>query len=429
MTTSHPAGAAQAAGNTSFSNYQKFVVAVLAFLQFSIVLDFMLLAPLGAFVIPALAITPSQFGLLVSAYAFSAGASGIAAAGFADRFDRKKLLLFFYCGFLAGTLLCGLASSYHWLLLARMITGMFAGVVGSASLAIVTDLFPLQMRGRVMGAIQTAFAASSVLGMPVALLLANRWGWNAPFFMIVGVSALVGAVIQVYLRPVDGHLRQHPNRSPLQHLMQTVSNRAYLLGFATTGLLSVGGFMLMPFMSVFMVHNLGLPIGDLPLVYMITGACSIVSGPLIGRASDALGKFKVFSFGCAMTIAMVLIYTHLHSIALWVLVVVMVLLQIGIFSRMISASALMSAIPNPADRGSYMSISSSLQQMSGGIAAVIAGLIVAQAPEGSLLHFDTLGYVLVCTTLVSLTLMYFINRRVTRPLMPAPALEAGTAPE
>jgi len=412
-----------------FSSYQKFVATVLAFLQFTIVLDFMLLAPLGALVIPALKITPSQFGWLVSVYAFSAGLSGLLAAGFADRFDRKKLLLFFYSGFLAGTLLCGLAGTYNLLLLARMITGLFAGVVGSVAFAIVTDLFPLEMRGRVMGVIQTAFAASSVLGIPLALLLSTRWGWNAPFFLLVAVSALVGGLIWTYLRPVDEHLKHHPDRGPLHHLIQTVSNRLYLQGFATTGLLSVGGFMLMPFMSVFMVHNIGLPTEKLPLVYMITGAFSILTGPLIGRASDAYGKLKVFGFGCAVTIVMVVIYTHLHSNPLWVLVVVSVLLQIGIFSRMISSSALMSALPKPADRGSYMSISSSLQQMSGGIAAVVAGLIVVQTPGGDLLHFDTLGYVLVCTTVVSLALMYLIDRRIggaRSPPAPVPEVMAAT---
>jgi predicted MFS family arabinose efflux permease len=423
-------GDAAKASATVFSSYQKFVVAVLAFLQFTIVLDFMLLAPLGALVIPALKITPSQFGWLVSVYAFSAGLSGLLAAGFADRFDRKKLLLFFYSGFLAGTLLCGLAGSYDLLLLARITTGLFAGVVGSVSFAIVTDLFPLEMRGRVMGVIQTAFAATSVLGIPLALLLSTRWGWNASFFLIVAVSALVGGLIWAYLRPVDEHLKHHPDRGPLHHLIKTVSNRLYLQGFATTGLLSVGGFMLMPFMSVFMVHNLGLPIENLPLVYMITGAFSILTGPLIGRASDAYGKLKVFAFGCAVTIVMVLIYTHLRSIPLWVLIVVIALLQVGIFSRMISSSALMSALPKPADRGSYMSISSSLQQMSGGVAAVVAGLIVVQTPAGDLLHFDTLGYVLVCTTLVSLALMVLIDRKIsgTRSVA-APAAEVAAVLE
>ncbi len=413
MTTVNSTPAAIAPGGV-FSGYQKFVVGILTFLQFTIVLDFMLLSPLGALVIPALKVTPSQFGWVVSMYAFSAGLSGLLTAGFADRFDRKKLLLFFYCGFLAGTLLCGLASTYHLLLFARMVTGLFAGVVGSVSFAIITDLFPLEMRGRVMGLIQTAFAASSVLGIPLALVLSTRWGWNTPFFLIVAVCTLVGGLIWRYMRPVDAHLKNGQDRSPIHHFLQTVSNRDYLLGFAATGLLTVGGFMLMPFMSVFMVHNIGLPIDKLPPVYMITGAFSIVAGPLIGRASDSFGKFNVFGFGCAMTIVMVIVYTHLHTTPFWMLIVVMVLLQIGIFSRMISSSALMSALPKPADRGSYMSISSSLQQVSGGIAAMIAGMIVVQIPGEPLLHYDTLGYILVCTTLMSLVMMYLINRTIVR---------------
>lgn len=413
---------------SSFSSYQKFVMVVLAFLQFTIVLDFMLLAPLGALVIPQLKITTTQFGLIVSAYALSAGASGFLTAGFADRFDRKKLLLFFYAGFLIGTLLCGLASSYYLLLAARMVTGVFAGVVGSVVFAIVTDLFPMEMRGRVMGVLQTAFAASSVLGIPFGLLLSNRWGWNAPFFMTAAVGALVGAAIYGKLRPIAEHLKHHPDRSPLHHLVHTLSNRSYVLGFLATGMLSVGGFMLMPFTSVFVVNNVGLPIEKLPLVYMITGAISIVTGPLIGRASDAFGKFRVFAFGCAVTIVMVVIYTHLGKVGLAMLVLVMVLLQIGIFSRMISSAALTSALPAPGDRGSYMSISSSLQQAAGGVAAMLAGMIVVQTSAGVLLHFDTLGYILIGTTLITLTLMYFIDQRVSEARAAAAAVLGASAP-
>jgi predicted MFS family arabinose efflux permease len=402
-----------------FSRYQKFVAAILAFLQFTVVLDFMILSPLGAQLMPALQISPVQFGLLVSTYAFSAGLSGILAAGFADRFDRKKLLLIFYAGFLGGTLLCGLASSYHALLLGRLITGLFAGVVGSVSFAIITDVFPLEMRGRVMGVIQTAFAASSVLGIPIGLVLSNSWRWNAPFLLIVAVGVSVGWLIQARMRPVDGHLKRHPDRSPLHHLIQTVSNRLYLQGFATTTLLSVGGFMLMPFMSAFTVHNVGIPVVRLPLVYVLVGLFSVVAGPLIGRASDRFGKFNVFSFGCVITIVMVVIFTHLAITPLWVLVSVLVILQIGIFSRMISASALMSALPAPADRGAYMSISSSLQQVAGGVAAVLSGMIVIEGANGALVHFDRVGYVLVGTTLLTLSMMYFINRRIG-PQNPGP---------
>jgi predicted MFS family arabinose efflux permease len=320
--------------------------------------------------------------------------------------------MIFYAGFLAGTLLCGLASSYHTLLLGRLITGLFAGVVGSVSFAIITDVFPLEMRGRVMGVIQTAFAASSVLGIPIGLLLATRWRWNAPFLLIVVVGATVGWLIQARMRPVDGHLQRHPDRSPLHHLLQTVSNKLYLQGFATTTLLSVGGFMLMPFMSAFMVHNVGVPVVRLPLIYVLVGLFSAVAGPLIGRASDRLGKFNVFFFGCVVTVVMVVIFTHLALTPLSLLVTVLVILQIGIFSRMISASALMSALPAPADRGAYMSVSSSLQQMAGGVAAVLSGMIVVEGADGVLVHFDRVGYVLVGTTLLTLSMMYFINRRI-----------------
>src|SRR5579871_4626800 len=144
----------------AFSSYQKFVVAVLAFLQFTIILDFMIISPLGAMLMPTLHISPHQFGWAVSSYAFSAGVSGFLAAGFADRFDRKRLLLFFYSGFMLGTLLCALASTYPLLLLARIVTGLFGGVIGSVVMAITTDLFPLERRGRVMGFLGSAFAGA-----------------------------------------------------------------------------------------------------------------------------------------------------------------------------------------------------------------------------------------------------------------------------
>lgn len=404
----------------AFSAYQKFVVAVLAFLQFTLVLDFMMVAPLGPLVMPALHITPAQFGLVVSSYAFSAGASGLLTAGFADRFDRKTLLLFFYGGFMVGTLLCALASSYVLLLLARMVTGVFAGVVGSVSFAIVTDLFALQMRGRVMGVIQASFGASSVLGIPAALVISNHWGWNGPYLMIVALGTAAGFVIQARLKPVDAHLKLPVDRNPLHHLVHTVTQRDYVVGFMATGLLSIGGFMLMPFATVFNVHNVGLPVAQLPAMFLATGLFSFVSGPLIGRACDAFGKIRVFVFGCLVTIAMVVIYTNLDPSPFWLLLVVSVVLQVGIFSRIIAASALTSALPAPADRGAYMAVSSSLQQVSGGIASLIAGLVVVQLPSGTLQHFDWLGYILVGTTLVTLVLMIRVDRRVatlaqTRP--------------
>jgi predicted MFS family arabinose efflux permease len=399
-----------------FSRYQKGVLALLAFLQFTVILDFMIISPLGAMLMPTLHIAPAQFGLAVSVYAFSAGLSGLLAAGFADRYDRKKLLLLFYCGFVAGTLLCALSHSYGFLLFARMITGVFAGVIGSTVFAITTDLFAYQLRGRVMGIIQTAFSASSVIGIPVGLYLSNRWGWNAPFLLIVAISVLVGIVMVRFLRPIVGHLALQQDRTPLRHLAHTLSMPRYLQGFATTALLSTGGFLLMPYMSAFTVHNVGISLERLPLIYMVSGVCSIIAGPLIGRASDVFGKFLVFCLGCAATIVMVVIYTHLGLTPISVVILVNSLMFVGVISRMISASALISAIPKPADRGSYMSISSSIQQISGGLAAVLGGLIVTESSSGALQHFDRVGYVVVASSLITVGMMYFISRRVVAPM-------------
>lgn len=286
----------------TFTGYQKFVVALLAFLQFTIILDFMIMAPLGALMMPALKMEPSQFGVVVSAYAFSAGISGILASGFADRFDRKKFLLFFYVGFIVGTLLCAIAPNFHFMVAARIVTGLFGGVIGSVVLAIAADLFDLSLRGRVMGYIQTAFAASQILGLPAGLYISNLWGWHAPFFMIVAVSVLVGAVIIIYLKPIDAHLKTvRVDHNALNHMVTTVSNTKYLFAFAATALMSIGGFMLMPFGTDFTVNNLKLTMGDLPLIYLVTGIATIFIGPLVGKMSDSFGKLRTFIFGAVLS--------------------------------------------------------------------------------------------------------------------------------
>jgi predicted MFS family arabinose efflux permease len=395
-----------------FSGYQKFIVALLAFLQFSIILDFMIISPLGAIIMPDLNISPQRFGEIVSAYAFSAGVSSLLAAGFADRFDRKRFLLFFYCGFIAGTAFCAIAPNYPLLLLARVVTGVFGGVIGSVVLAIATDLFPLQMRGRVMGVVQTAFSASQVLGIPAGLYIANLWNWHVTFLAIIFIAIPVSLIIVLYMKPVAGHLALRQDDSPWRHLTGTLLVPRYMLAFATTALLVTGGYMLMPFGSVFTVNNLGIALTDLPTVYLVSGVFTIFTGPLVGRASDAFGKFRTFVFGCALSIVMVLVYTHLGRVSLVNVIVVTVLMLIGIFSRMIPSQALMSAIPEITKRGSFNAVSSSVQQFSGGIASVLAGLVIAQSPGGDLQHFDRLGYIVIGTTLLSLALMYFIQKAV-----------------
>ncbi|HEU4469915.1 MAG TPA: MFS transporter [Flavisolibacter sp.] len=381
-------------------------------MRFTIILDFMVMSPLGDLLMKSLRLSPEQFATSVSAYAFSAGISGLLAAGFADKYDRKKLLIIFYIGFTAGTLVCGLAESYGVLLAGRIVTGLFGGVLGSVSMAIVTDLFGFDQRGRVMGIVQMAFAVSQVGGIPIGLYLANQWGWQSPFLMIVVLSLLTLLALMQLMRPVVQHLAQSRRNNPLVHLGKTISRPAYLLPFLTTALLSIGGFMLMPFSTPFIINNVGISQKDLPLIYVITGLFAMVLMPLIGIISDKAGKLSTFIGGTVIAMIMVVIYTNLTPVPLWQLIMINTFMFTGIMSRMIPSTALMTAIPDAGDRGSFMSVNSSLQQIAGGIASILAGFVIVREPNGNLAHFDTLGYLCVGVMILCAVLMLVISHRV-----------------
>lgn len=395
------AGAGAAPAPIAFTPYQRFVAGMLAVLQFAVILDFMIMSPLGAMIMPALNISTQQFGLVVSAYAFSAGISSIVTAGFADRFDRKRLLVFFYAGFLLGTLWCGLAPNFEQLLVARIVTGIFGGVIGSIVMAIAADLFVPQQRGRVMGIIQTAFAASQVMGLPLGLYLSNHWGWHAPFLAMVVFGAVGGAVILWRMQPVDAHLAAKQEKSAFMHLAHTLMDMRYVPVFAATALLTTGGFMLMPFASAFTVNNLGIPLTQLPTIYLVTGVFTIFIGPLVGRMADKLGKMSVFLAGSTLSVIMVMIYTHLSAVPLWLVIVVNVVMFVGIFSRMIPFQAMAAGVPEPQQRGAFNAVSSAIQSLAGGVASLVAGHIVTFGADGKLQHFEVVGYVMLGTASVA----------------------------
>ena len=397
----------------AFSSHQKIIIAILALLQFTVILDFMVISPLGDILMKTLNMTTANFGFTVSAYAFSAGASGLLAAGFADKFDRKKLLIFFYVGFIIGTVFCALSTSYIMLLLARIVTGLFGGVIGSVSLAIVTDLFVIHQRGRVMGFIQMAFASSQILGIPVGLYFANNWGWHSAFIMIAVLAVLILIAIMTQMEPITKHLEVQSDKSPFSHLWHTLSNKQYQIGFMSIAFLSVGGFMLQPFGSAFLVNNIHISQLELPMVFFFTGLSVLFIMPLVGKLSDKISKFKLFTAGSVLSVVMVIIYTNLGPVPLWQIVVLTMIMFMGIMSRMIPATTLNTAIPGLEDRGAYMSISSSLQQIAGGIAAVCAGFIVHQKTKTSPLeNYDILGYVIAVITLSTIFLIWRVNKLV-----------------
>lgn len=395
-----------------FTSYQITVILILALTQFSVVLDFMVMSPLGDLLIKDLKITPAQFGVVVSSYAISAGVSGFLTASFADKFDRKKLLLIFYAGFIVGTLLCGLSTNYSFLVFSRIFTGVFGGVISSISLAIVADLFDLNHRGRVMGFLQMGFGMSQILGIPISLYLANEWNWQAPFYLIVGLASAILIIGLIVMKPVNAHLKLQ-RENAFKHLWNTISNKEYRIGFMATAFMSLGGYLMMPWGSTYSVNNIGIAQTDLPFLFMIVGVATFAIMPVVGILSDRIDKFKIFVMSSFSMVIAVIVYTNLPQVSLTVLILVNVFMMMGIMSRMVPSQALTASIPSMKDRGAFMSINSSLQQMAGGIAALIGGSIVLQKNTASPLErFDLLGFVVIAVILTNIFLTYRVYRFV-----------------
>lgn len=396
-----------------FSSYEIFVILILTLTQLTVVLDFIVISPLGDLMMKTMNLSTAQFGLSVSVYAFSAGFSGLATAGFADRFDRKKLLLFFYVGFIVGTLFCGLSDTFLMLLTARVVTGLFGGVIGSISMAIVSDLFPLEKRGRVFGFLQMGFGASQVLGIPLSLYIANVWGWQSPFLMIVVLATIILLLIMFKLNPVTEHLDNKTEQNAIAHLWQTLTLRKYRIGFLATAFLSLGNFMMLPWGSAYVINNLNITVQELPFIYMASGVCTLTIMPIVGKLSDRFDKFYLFTVASIILIFVIIIYANLGPVSFWIVLIMNLGLQVGFMSRMVPSIALTSALPQKKDRGAFMGINSSLQQIAGGIAAAVSGMIVIQNDKFSPLeHYDYLVYVVVLLSIISVFLLFRVSRIV-----------------
>ena len=396
-----------------FSSYEIFVILILTLTQLTVVLDFIVISPLGDLMMKTMNLSTAQFGLSVSVYAFSAGFSGLATAGFADRFDRKKLLLFFYLGFILGTLFCGLSNTFLMLLTARVVTGLFGGVIGSISMAIVSDLFPLEKRGRVFGFLQMGFGASQVLGIPLSLYIATVWGWQSPFLMIVVLATIILLLIMFKLNPVTEHLDNKTEQNAIAHLWQTLTLRKYRIGFLATAFLSLGNFMMLPWGSAYVINNLNITVQELPFIYMASGVCTLTIMPIVGKLSDRFDKFYLFTVASIILIIVIIIYANLGPVSFWIVLIMNLGLQVGFMSRMVPSIALTSALPQKKDRGAFMGINSSLQQIAGGIAAAVSGMIVIQNDKFSPLeHYDYLVYVVVLLSIISVFLLFRVSRIV-----------------
>ncbi len=399
---------------SKFTPYQFLLVGILALVLFTIVLDFMLMSALSAILLPKLEITTKQFGLLVSAYPISGGISAILLSGYTDRFDRKKLLLFFYSGFLLGIICCANAPSYQVLVVARVITGIFGGLVGAISFAILTDSFETNQRGRAMGYLQMASAGSQIMGLPLALYLASELDWHVAFWLIAAIGIIAIFLVFWKIKPVNMHLHRQVNGNPLRHSLNIISNRNYLIVFLNNILLVSGDIILMTFSSAFCTNNLGVHLDDLPLLYLIAGIATFICAPIIGRLTDKFGKLNIFVAGAIISILVVAVFSNLGLSPLWAVIIIHTLIFLGINARSIPSSALGTVMPEVEDRGAFMAVDASLQQAVGGLAAVAAGWIVFQSEDGMINNFPTLGVVVITIMIATIGVMYVIDRMVKR---------------
>ena len=384
---------------------EKWFLLILAAVNFTHIVDFMIMMPLGPQLMRLFQISPQQFGFLVSAYTLSAGLSGFAGAFWIDRFDRKQALVYVYFGFLSGTTACALAPSYSLLLTARILTGAFGGILGAIVLSLVGDAIPEERRAAAMGIVMAAFSAASVLGIPLGLYLATLWSWHAPFLGLALFGLPVLYLCANYVPSMKGHVSSvEPHRSPLKVVSSLTRNRNQLFALSFMILLVLGQFTVVPYISPYMVSNVGFSEHQLTYIYLLGGALTIFTSPRIGRWADRIGKPRVFMLFALLTVIPLFLITNMPKLALPLALVVTTLFFVCSSGRWIPAVAMITATVEPKNRGSFMSINSSVQQLAAAFGATLSGLIIIQDKNGQLLHYQYVGYIAIAATLIAILL-------------------------
>lgn len=399
---------------------ERLILLVLAAVQFTSIVDFMIVMPLGKQLMRVLHIGPDRFGLIVSSYTLSAGAAGLVASGVIDRFGRKSAFLTLYAGFLVGTLLCGLASTYPALLAARIATGAFGGVLGGLAMATIGDVFPDHRRGRATGVLMSAFALASVAGVPIGLSLGTDFGWQVPFLALAGLGLpllIVGAIV---LPPMRGHLTKGRHAHPIRSLVETFTDPNCLNAFALIATLMVGSFGVVSYVATYLIANGGVSERDLRWVYAAGGACTLVSSPIVGRLADRFGKLRTYRVIAPMSAAVMMAITVLPRVSLAVAALMVALLMVTNSGRMVPAMAMVTGSVEPRRRGGFLSANSSVQHIAAGVGAFIASRILVEAPDGRLLNYPYVGLIAAATGLLSIGLAGRL-RAATRAIPVAPS--------
>ena len=376
----------------------------LAGIQFTHILDFMIMMPLGPVLRQVFSITDAQFGLLVSAYTLAAGVSGLVASTYIDRHDRKRLVLTLYVLFALATLACALAPTYTALMVARLFAGAFGGVLGALSHTIVADAIPFERRGRAMGVVMSSFSVSTVAGVPIGLWLATEFNWHAPFFMLALLCAVLAFAAAQTLPTIDSHLAAAREQSPWANIAKVLQDSNHLRAFGFSAAMMFAGFVFLPFLTLYITSNVGLKFTHLHWMYLLGGVATLFTARLIGKLSDSKGKLYMYRVMAAAVCVPILVISNLPEVPIWALFIVTTAMFICMSGRMIPGGALVGSTANPDLRGTFMSLNGSMQSLSMGVASFVGGLIIGRDGGGFITHFWVNGLVGAAASLLSLYL-------------------------
>jgi predicted MFS family arabinose efflux permease len=389
------------------SKKERIIIILLAAINFTHILDFMIMMPLGNYLMPHFRISPQQFSILLASYPISSFASGIMMALFADKFERKSLLLITYAGFIIGTAACGFAQSYELLLVSRIVAGIFGGIIGGQVLSMIGDLFTYDRRGTAMGAVMSSFAVASSIGVTFSLYLVDIFkdNWHVPFLFVAILAIVIWPICFYQLPVLRSHLtEQHPSPGKLKQLIATLTAKSTGLALLFSGLMMMGHFLIIPFINPYMEFNKGYPKSITPLIYLVGGVSSFIAAVFLGRLSDKIGKLAVFSYCVPLSFIMVVLITNLPTLPFSI-----VLSFFGIWfalatGRAVSSQTMISNVTGSANRGSFMSLNSSIQHLGTGAAALVAGYIVTEGKSGKLQRYEWVGYLSVIVLLAGFLL-------------------------
>ncbi|WP_408099009.1 MFS transporter [Peredibacter sp. HCB2-198] len=390
---------------------ERFIVIILAAIQVAHILDFVIMMPLGPQFMRVFNISPVEFSTLVSAYTFSAGIVGFFGALYADHFDRKKFLLFNFSGFIIGTFMCAISPNFGALLAARIIAGAFGGVLNASVLSLVSDLIPYQRRGAAMGVVMSAFSISSILGVPTGLFIANAFDWHGAFYFICIVGLIFWIAAYFVLPSVKIKTEPRSFKSNLMNFKSILIQKDYIQAFTLTSTLGFGIFMIVPFISTYIVRNVGMPEDKLPLIYLVGGIGTIITARIVGKLCDKIGSYAVFRVTAVISIVPILLLTNLPAAPLWIALIVTSLFTMFGSARFIPAMTLVSAVVKPEERGTFMSLENASRQLSSGLASQGAGLILGSTAAGALTHYNVVGLVGVVTSIVAIFIALRIKNK------------------